>query len=178
MLFRSVQLTGQSTGPITGKVGAVDPDGDQLTYSIISNPQYGSAVVASDGSFTFTPTTGFSGNDSFVVAVTDTGFHINLLDLFRPASSSASVAVSQGAQASKLRFQFVYGAGSQFWSSTARSSLESAATRLSSYIVVTTPVTITYEVTGENSPFSSTLASAGSDFVNNEIGRASCRERV
>jgi len=165
-----VQLTGQSEGPITGTLGAADPDGDPLTYAVTSNPQHGSAVVNSDGSYTFTPATGFAGNDGFVVAVTDTGFHINLLDLFRPASTSASVAVSQGALASKLRFQFVYGTGSQYWSSAARSALESAATQLSSYIVVTTPVTITYDVTGESSPFSATLASAGSDFINDGSG--------
>ena len=165
-----VQLTGQSEGPITGTIGAVDPDGDVLTYSITGTPQHGAAVVNSDGSYSYTPATSFAGNDSFVVAVTDTGFHLNLLDLFRPASTSASVAGSQGALASMLRFQFVYGAGSQYWSSAARSALESAATQLSSYVVVTSPITITYAVTGESSPFSSTLASAGSDFINDGSG--------
>lgn len=165
-----VQLTGQSAGPITGTLNAVDPDGDPLSYSITADPSYGAVAVNGDGSYTYTPATGFAGNDGFVVAVTDTGFHINLLDLFRPASTSASVAVSQGALASKLRFQFVYGAGSQYWSSTARSALESAATQLSSYVVVTSPVTITFDVTGESSPFTSTLASAGSDFINDGSG--------
>lgn len=165
-----VQLTGQSEGPITGTLGAVDPDGDALAYSITAKPQYGTAVVNGDGSYTYTPASGFGGNDNFVVSVSDTGFHINLLDLFRPAGTSATVAVSQGALASKLRFQFVYGAGSQYWSSAARSALESAATKLSSYIVVASPVTITYAVTGESSPFSSTLASAGSDFINDGSG--------
>lgn len=166
-----VQLTGQSEGPITGTLGAVDPEGDTLRYSVSANPLYGSAVVNNDGSYTYTPATGFTGNDSFVVAVTDTGFHINLLDLFRPASTSASVAVSQGALASKLRFQFVYGSGSEYWSSAARSALESAATQLSSYIVVTSPVTITYAVTGAHYPLlNSTLASAGSDFINDGSG--------
>jgi len=165
-----VQLTGQSDGPITGTIGAVDPDGDSLSYSVTGNPRYGSAVLNSDGTYTYTPATGFTGNDSFVVAVTDTGFHINLLDLFRPASTSASVAVSQGALASLLRFQFVYGSGSQYWSSAARSALESAATQLSSYIVVTSPVTITYAVTAASAPFTSTLASAGSDFIDDGNG--------
>ena len=165
-----IQLTGQSEGPITGTLAAVDPDGDALSYSVTSNPRYGAAVVNGDGSYTYTPAGGFAGNDSFVVAVTDTGFHINLLDLFRPASTSANVAVSQGALASKLRFQFVYGTGSQYWSSAARSALESAATQLSSYVVVTSPVTITYDVTGQSSVFSSTLASAGSDFITGDSG--------
>ncbi|MCH9768958.1 MAG: hypothetical protein K0U70_14285 [Actinomycetia bacterium] len=61
-----------------------------------------------------------------------------------------------------LAFDFIYGTGSQHWSSTARNALEEAAESLSSYFVVTSPVTLTYDVRGENSPFSSTLASASS----------------
>lgn len=160
-----VQLTGQGEGPITGTIGAVDLEQDPLTYTITATPLHGSAVVNADGTYTYTPGTGFTGADSFVVAVTDTGRHLNLLDLGRPASTSASVAVARGALAAMLRFQFVYGSGSQYWSSAARSALESAATALSSSIVVDSPVTITYAVTGARSPFSATLASAGSDFV-------------
>ena len=165
-----VQLTGQAEGPITGTLGAVDPEGDALTYSISATPLHGSAVVHGDGSYIYTPATGFAGNDSFVVEVADTGFHINLLDLFRPGSTSASVAVRQGALASNLSFQFIYGTGSQYWSSAARSALESAARQLSSYIVVASPVTITYDVAGQSSVISTTLAFAGSDFVNDGSG--------
>jgi hypothetical protein len=165
-----VQLTGQSEGPITGTIGAVDLEGDPLSYAVTGTPLHGSAVVNADGSYTYTPGTGFAGTDSFVVDVTDTGFHINLLDVFRPAGTSASVAVAQGALAAMLRFQFIYGSGSQYWSSAARAALESAAHELASSIVINSPVTITYDVTGANSPFSSTLASAGSDFVSNDTG--------
>jgi hypothetical protein len=165
-----VQLTGQSDGPITGSIGAVDPEGDPLSYKITSAPLHGKAVIASDGSYTYTPTAGFAGTDNFVVAVTDGGSHFNLLDLGRQASTSANVTVNQGAIAPLVHFQFVYGSGSQYWSSAARSSLESAATRLASYIVVTSPVTVTFDVTGQKSPFSSTLASAGSDFVSGDAG--------
>lgn len=165
-----VQLTGQGEGPITGTIGAVDLEQDPLTYAITATPLHGSAVVNADGTYTYTPGTGFAGTDSFVVAVTDTGRHLNLLDLGRPASTSASVAVTRGALAAMLRFQFVYGSGSLHWSDAARSALESAATALSSYIVVDSPVTVTYAVTGARSPFSSTLASAGSDFVDDGSG--------
>ena len=166
-----VQLTGQSTGPITGTVGALDPEGDPIVYSITRSAQYGSVVVASDGSYTYTPGTSFNGTDTFTVAATDTGFHINLLDLFRAASTPANVVVKQGAAAANLlQFQFIYGTGAQFWSPAARSSLESAATVLSTHIVTTSPVTITFDVTGEYSPFSTTLATAGSDFISDEPG--------
>ena len=167
-----VQLTGQVDGPVTGTIGAVDTEGDPLTYMITSTPLHGSAVVNPDGSYTFTPGTGFSGADNFVVDVTDNapGFHINLLDFSRPSSTAASVTVTQGVLASMLRFQFVYGTGSQYWSSAARGALESAAARLASNFVVTSPVTVTFEVTGEKSAFSTTLASAGSDFVSGSEG--------
>ena len=59
-----------------------------------------------------------------------------------------------------VTFNFIYGSGSQFWSSEARNALQTAANTLSSYIVVSTPVTLTYDVTGNKSLFSSTLATA------------------
>lgn len=165
-----VQLTGQSAGPITGTIGAIDLEGDPLTYKITSAPLHGSAVVNPDGSYTYTPGTGFTGADNFVVDVTDTGRHFNILDLSRPTSTAASVAVAQGALTAMLRFEFRYGSGSQYWSSAARGALESAANRLASEIVVTSPVVVTFDVTGQKSAFSSTLASAGSDFVDGSAG--------
>ena len=166
-----VQLTGQSTGPITGTIGAVDPEGDPIVYSITRSAQYGSVTVGSDGSYTYTPGQDFNGTDTFTVAATDTGFHINLLDLFRAASTPANAVVTQGATAvNLLQFQFIYGSGAQLWTPAARSSLESAATVLSTYIVVSTPVNVTFDVTGEYSPFSTTLATAGSDFISADPG--------
>ena len=84
-----VQITGKSTGPITGTIGASDPEGDPIVYSVTRNAQYGRVTVGSDGSYTYTPGEEFTGTDTFTVAATDTGFHINLLDLFRAASTPA-----------------------------------------------------------------------------------------
>lgn len=165
-----VQLTGQSAGPITGTIGAVDPEGDPIVYRLTQGPRYGTALVAADGTYTYTPGADFNGADTFTVAATDTGFHINLLDLFRPASTLAGVAVTQGTLGALLSFQFIYGSGSQHWSPAARSALESTATFLSSYFVVSAPVTLTYNVTGEFSPLSSTLASAGSALISTDPG--------
>ena len=50
-----MQLTGQSGGLITGSVGAVDPEQEQVSYSLTQAPKYGSVVIASDGTFTYTP---------------------------------------------------------------------------------------------------------------------------
>lgn len=51
-------------------VVASDSDGDPLSYSA-SNPAHGSVTGGSGGVFTYTPSKGFSGNDSFVVTVND-----------------------------------------------------------------------------------------------------------
>lgn len=167
-----VQITGQSEGPITGNIGASDPEGDRIIYSLTSNARNGSVVLDATGGYIYTPGQDFTGTDTFTVAAADPGFHINLLDLFRAPSTAASVVVRQGAAAagSLLQFQFRYGSGAQLWSPDARSSLESAATALASYIVVDAPVIVTFEVTGEFSLLSSTLATAGSDFISSDPG--------
>jgi hypothetical protein len=166
-----VQLTGLTEGPITGTLGAVDPEGDPLSYTVSTSPGYGTVTIGQDGSYTYTPGAGFTGADSFVVTATDTGLHINLLNLGRPAGTAANVAVTQSAlSAAALRFQFLYGSGSQYWTPEARAALEAAAAKLASSVVVSSPVVITYAVTARNSPLSSTLATAGSDFVAPQAG--------
>ena len=165
-----VQLTGQLEGPITGTIGAVDPEGDPITYSISGTPLHGSVVVGADGSYTYTPGTGFTGRDSFTVAATDTGFHINLLDLFRPASTEAFMQVAQNATQPMITFTFIYGSGSQYWSQAARAALQSSADTLVNYFVVTSPVNVTFDVTATSSPLSGTLASSGSDLASSDPG--------
>jgi large repetitive protein len=48
-----------------------DIDGDTLTVSSHTQPLNGSVTVNSDGTFTYTPDTGFSGNDGFTYSVSD-----------------------------------------------------------------------------------------------------------
>jgi len=158
-----VQTSGQSFGPITGTLNAEDPEGDLLIFEVIDNPRNGAVTIDADGNFLYEPGPGFTGRDSFNVAVSDAGFHINLLDLSRPASTEAYTQVAQNAVAAMLTFSFAYGTGSQFWTAEARDALEASASRLAAYVVVTTPTMLAYTVTAENSPSSNTLASAGSD---------------
>ncbi|MBU3751787.1 MAG: hypothetical protein FGM52_15335 [Mycobacterium sp.] len=165
-----VQLTGQTEGPITGSIGAVDPEDDPLKYTITRAPRHGTVTVTNAGEYQYLPGPEFDGADSFAVTAADTGFHINLRDLLRPAGTAADVTVARGAVAPVLRFQFVYGSGSQYWSPAARTALESAAARLGAYFVVPAPVTVTYRVTGRYSPLSGTLAEAGSDFAGSGTG--------
>lgn len=42
-------------GVVTGTLGATDPDGDLLTYTLTSPATKGTVELASDGSFTYTP---------------------------------------------------------------------------------------------------------------------------
>lgn len=48
-----------------------DPDGDSLTAVLGQNPQNGSLTLNADGSFGYTPNTGFTGQDSFTYQPND-----------------------------------------------------------------------------------------------------------
>ncbi|WP_309473922.1 MULTISPECIES: Ig-like domain-containing protein [Pseudoalteromonas] len=48
-----------------------DPDGDELTYSLVSEPNLGTVNVNSDGSYSYTPNPETVGSDSFQFAVSD-----------------------------------------------------------------------------------------------------------
>ncbi|MFN8087979.1 MAG: Ig-like domain-containing protein [Mycobacterium sp.] len=74
----TVHPTGQSedpaTGVITGSLGGHDSDGDVISYSVTSAPQYGTVVVSASGNYTYTPDPGFAitgGTDSFIVSASD-----------------------------------------------------------------------------------------------------------
>ncbi len=82
--------------PAVGNVGALDVDGDRLTYVVSQAPAHGEVAIAADGSFVFTPEPGFRGADSFTVSVADPGFPLNLVDLDRPLEVEAVVSVAVG----------------------------------------------------------------------------------
>jgi gliding motility-associated-like protein/uncharacterized repeat protein (TIGR01451 family) len=63
-------VTPQDT-PVNGKITANDPDGDPLTYTVSTAPEHGTVVINPDGTYTYTPATGYNGPDSFVVTVCD-----------------------------------------------------------------------------------------------------------
>src|SRR5262249_21824173 len=56
---------------LTSSVSCTDPDGDPLTYAVDSSPSSGLLVLGASGSFTYTPDTGFSGDDSFGFTASD-----------------------------------------------------------------------------------------------------------
>jgi VCBS repeat-containing protein len=52
-------------------VGDSDPDGDNLTAVLVSDPANGSVNLQSNGSFTYTPDPDFNGTDSFTYQASD-----------------------------------------------------------------------------------------------------------
>jgi VCBS repeat-containing protein len=48
-----------------------DPDGDPLSAVLVSGPSHGTLVLNADGSFTYTPNTGYTGSDSFSYKASD-----------------------------------------------------------------------------------------------------------
>lgn len=57
--------------PVSGTLYAYDMDGDPITVSQVVAPAHGSVAVSSSGAFTYTPNTGFVGQDSFTFKSND-----------------------------------------------------------------------------------------------------------
>lgn len=155
-----------SSSVVTGKVNATDSDSDALTFSTpVSTTKGRVSLNTATGAFTYTPSEpsrAVPGTDTFTVTITD-GYGGS-------TPVAVSVPIIGKAQQAKLTFVFNYGAGSQYWTSTAKSSLQTAANLVGSYIVVSKPVTLVFDVTAEKSPNSATLASAGSDLTSVSAG--------
>ena len=62
--------------PSPGLLGNdLDADGDSLTAELFSGPQNGTVVLNTDGSFVYTPASGFQGRDSFIYRIFDGEVH-------------------------------------------------------------------------------------------------------
>ncbi len=57
--------------PVTGCLAATDPDGEEITYAIASEPKKGSVSLSDKGEFTYTPNKGKKGGDSFCYTASD-----------------------------------------------------------------------------------------------------------
>lgn len=66
-------LTTNENTAASGNLKATDPEGDTLTYIIVSQPTHGKVKLdnAATGAYTYTPDTGFSGDDSFTFKASD-----------------------------------------------------------------------------------------------------------
>ncbi len=93
----SLTLRTHETNSATGTLEAYDPDGDKLCFEIVSYPENG-AVVLSDresGQFTYTPTSGYTGKDSFDYVARD---------IYGNYSACATVSVSVNAKQTSVVF--------------------------------------------------------------------------
>ncbi len=94
--------TDKNVARVVGAPGVLandsDHDGDTLTLQTtpVTPPANGTVVLASDGSFTYTPANGFSGTDSFVYRIDDgTG---------RTADGTVTITVNSAITTSSLYF--------------------------------------------------------------------------
>jgi hypothetical protein len=87
-----VQIKTLVTGQIEGTFGAVDPEGDTLSFVLTGIPQQGTVQVNPDGTYVYTPGPDYSGADRFTVTVNDGGFNIlNPSGSWRPAEAVGRV---------------------------------------------------------------------------------------
>lgn len=170
----SVDAPQPGSGVVTGRVIAVDPDGDPLTFVAPPVTGKGSVSLAPDGTFVYTPTP-----EARAAAVVDTTdfFTVTVSDPFGGLLDvPVSVAIAPpdalppplpAAQpvGSGVRFNFLYGPGAEFWTPEARAALEAGAAVLSSYLVVPQPVVIDVGVIGVNVPGSPNIASSWVGFT-------------
>ena len=166
----TVGTPNSSTGVVAGSITATDADKDKLSYTAPATTAKGAVSInASTGAFTYTPTTSargsVAGTDTFTVTVTDGyGGTVNV-----PVRVTVAAASTDPTTA-KVTYVFNYTKGSQYWTPESKAALQASADALSSYLVVTKPVTITFDVTATNSPDSNTMASTGSDLTSSGSG--------
>jgi hypothetical protein len=169
----AVQTTGETSGSITGNLNITSAVGNKTTPTILQSPQHGTVVLNSDNTYTYNPGSTFTGQDSFIIKVSEAGTHIDLADPLRPAAVYVNVVVHQGTQIYPT-FTFKYTTGSILWGSgesEAKAALQWSATQVASAISVTAPTTINMAVRGrmgfdEDGDEYDALASASSPRVN------------
>jgi len=127
----------------------------------VQGPRYGTVELNDDGSYIYTPTEGFDGVDTFVIAADDLGAHINLFEPFRGAGASTNILVNQDA----IEFEFLYNDPQGLFTEERKNALNQSARRLSAYFIVDQKTVLTYTVNSVNIP-DGFLASAGSDISN------------
>jgi hypothetical protein len=87
------------------------------------------------------------------------------------APATATVAEpSSSPLGAPVTFKFVYTKGAEYWTPARRAELEQSAASLAQYFAAPVPITITYEVEGENNPEGNTLAAAGSPLISTNPG--------
>lgn len=159
-----VGLPDPASGLVTGQVMATDADGDTLTYSAVAATARGSAVSINPltGAYTYTPSLAARNAAAAAYASTET-FTVTVIDGYG-GSLAVPVAVPVLPGSAGLRFNFTYGAGSEYWSPQYRQALQISANYLASHFLVTSPVVVTCEVIGVRESDNSALGWVSSPF--------------
>jgi len=71
-----------------------DPEGTTLTAAVVANPSHGTLTLNANGSFTYTPTTGYTGTDSFTYRASDGSLTSNIATVTITINGSGSVLFS------------------------------------------------------------------------------------
>lgn len=78
-------------GTITGKVDAVDPEGDRLVYRVLHGPAHGTVRVDASGHFSYrADPDAVADTDAFVIGVRDVGLHLRSVT---PVTTAVPVTV-------------------------------------------------------------------------------------
>ncbi len=70
-IIRDGRITLAESGTVTHHLHGVDVDGDSLSFELVDGPANGSVTINADGSYSFTASEGYVGEDSFTYRVTD-----------------------------------------------------------------------------------------------------------
>ncbi|HWA52749.1 MAG TPA: Ig-like domain-containing protein [Solirubrobacterales bacterium] len=74
--------------------GGPGPDGDPLTVSVVSPPAHGSLTIDDDGSFTYAPSQGYTGADSFAYRLADAAGDYATAQVTLTVADSPTAAIS------------------------------------------------------------------------------------
>src|SRR5205823_4564450 len=78
-----------------------DANGDTLSAVLVSGPSHGSLALNANGSFTYTPTAGYTGGDSFTYKANDGQLDSNVATVSLTVSNDAPFASNDNYAAQK-----------------------------------------------------------------------------
>ena len=91
----SPQTTSQDGSTIRGRIGAFSLTGDELSYTVTADPHFGTVEVDAEGTYTYTPSPGYDGSDSFTVNITPQRRSINILDPNSDGSREVTINIGK-----------------------------------------------------------------------------------